>query len=553
MGKRIGVEADMDDPRQYLTETEKNALNSRTEVRRAAALANIAEFAIAIDDFDKLRQLDDDSLHRVGKKIGKITRNLVKLFDSDTSAVVTLDPQPEPEAEHETGLEPDPQPNIEIAEPVASVAALLDVVQPEAQPEGLSESAEKWLSDFVGPDWRNALSLEGVNDEAIIVSRIMQLAPPRATKNQENYTQRLELRLRGMTPQQIAVQLDVEPNALRMYYLNFKKRLGQQLAQPTNPSEYQPEATALDPPRVALAMPRPPMATATHTEESVMIDARDVMVTPESHEPPKDRYASILQERLGLDSASREALRGFLDPKKDGDLTSVRRLAVESVTDYIRPLLDDPLYNLDDNEKRWVRTSFGVFVKNGDPIQGEPRSLYQLAVEARRKNPAVALQIPDLIYGALEKLFVAGPNVQIQELGNTEFLQAAIYPAVVSEERFDELKEELLSYIEKVLGEDDARIIVDSISSGGPSSYYGGASEKAKKGAFSKVRQDVMAKGELRTGWRKIDEALRQFLVGNKPASGVRNIIATDTPAQIERYIVAGLYVHYHQAEEISV
>ncbi|MDB5159819.1 MAG: hypothetical protein JWO99_82 [Candidatus Saccharibacteria bacterium] len=530
---------DMVEGLDYLNDSEKELLERRSEFERADAIQSIAALAARIDSLrltaESLRTADPEVARKVGKKVRKITKLLGKINPVESVEpvpVATDEPPEEPVVPVEAPATLTIVPDIEEESIVETSAEVLN--------EGVSPAGLKWLVKGLGEDWATRLDLPLNASATMIAAAIVQFAPPRKPNTVEFATKRILARLEGKTNEEIAGLTDGDtPTATHQYLYMTLKRITKDTSGAVRlaPAEQQP------------AEDEAPVVTVAEVVEVPTVPAPAVETEgiPLTHV----EVGTLIGEKLKLSGQQIMGLRSFLDAKSKSDMTTSKEDALKQVRKEIRDKIEDPLYGLTRDEKRWIRESFGVYHFRDQAQDRDPVSVNQLA--GSRRLPNQKSGIPEHIYSGLEKLF-SDPNVTAHQVDS--FIQAALSLESMTDEVFHEQRAELFSNLERdgILTKEQTKALSRRAQFGEKNEYM--ISDHTLKQALRVIEHHVVEAGGVNSGSSLIDGELKKFI---SPIAMTSHLDALRSqlpeklrgnPQYIERIIAAGIQAVYKQINE---
>lgn len=531
----------------FLTDSERQYIGEDNERKRAVAVGRLSELALAVQNteqvLDALRETDVET----ARKIGKAAREVMTLLERLSIAEVVSDEQesvaaPE-EMLHVEEVKPEmqeeeqaPQHSTEVEVPVAEL-------EPEAEADVVSEieasipeSAQDWLQKILGDDWREKLGVKEGDSLEELAAKVLSGIRTRKGKGKPDnlYTNRIVALLQGQKAKDIAAtEADITPAAIYQFEVSLRKRLNG--TQPRGNDK--PEATHTPDPT-----PTPRLRVVPHQRTEAVVTPDEDQDQELEQLPDHIRFAQLLEQQLELSTTERASLVGFLDPKSRGEMTNAKQSAIEKVVQYLRPRIENPEYMLTPEELKWVRQCFGIFVLNGTEATRPPVPLNEL-----RRNIRDAKQGPRVeqaVFLSLQKLLVEGPQATVKDLYSSDFMQAALNPETVSEERFSELRQELATMLEKRFDESVAHEINQAIENDtAPARIH--TSSPSLREAFARIRQLIGGEAGTAstTGDGDIDWALRRFVAVARVGSMAAEMNKEEFNLY-QRRVIAGLYAN---------
>ena len=543
----------------YLTHEERELLARRSEFESADAIQGVAQLAVRLSgdlaiDIDRIRQADPE----LAKKLGRKTAQILALLDS-------LPPAPTVETTEaiqdtvEVSVEPEPiaAPNsIEpvIVEAQESLNSTPEQILPELE---ISKIGLRWLEKSFGADWKTAVRVTPTDTIESVSARIVAMAPPSTPTMHEKAVARIAGRLKGLSATEtVALSTDDTPAGAQVYLSVMSKKL-----------------SSLTPPMSLRSAPINTNTIVTPTydfeNETVDIDVQTEVVANIDEverleqEPKHVRLSVLISEKLEFTESQQLALQSFLDPASSGTLSEQKREVVELVREEIRDKIDIEGFDLTDAERRWVRSSFGVYTAFNQPKDVKPLTLHEMMNNGR--NPSQKNEIPGFVYAGLDKLFTDAVHVErVEKIADIlpgspsldDFVRAVVEPDTLTKEAYQQYRAE----VEKELV-DSGDFSVKQVAALMKRSRYGRNGEHQQvngmlKSALTKLMKKAMQDGGVNSGNTVIDSSFKKFILPNFMTSHLDAVKANlpeemqHDPEIIERVILAGMYSLYASQEQ---
>ncbi len=529
----------------FLNDSERQYIEQDTQRKRAVAVGRLSELALAMQNTEQVLDVLRETDIETARKIGKAAREVVTLLERLTITEVAELEESEAEVSQQA---------VEIVESVVESEAEVApqfIDEPESmkaeEQEPSFEPAERWLQQALGDDWREKIGAKEGDSIETLAEKVLSKVRVRKNKGEpaDMHKARLVGLLKGQSPSEIAKSVGWgTPAAISQFNGSLKKRLNK--ISSSEGANDQPDAgIVVEPESIPTPLPAPRLQVVPRQRTEVVAPVYKEQEPKLEQLPDNMRFAKLLEQQLQLSSTERVSLESFLDPKSRGEMTDAKKSAVEKVVQYLRPRIESPEYKLTPEELKWIRQCFGIFVINGTETDRPPVPLVEL-----RRNIRDASQGPRVeqaVFSSLQKLLVEGPQGGVKELYLSEFMQAALDPSTVSEERFGELRRDLITMLEKRFNESVAHEIDQALENDTPPARVPGSSPSLRE-AFARIRQLIGGESgsASTTGNGDIDFALRRFVAVARVGSMAAEMNEEELNLY-QRRVVAGLYVNLQQ------
>jgi len=533
----------------YLTHDEREVLARRPELESADAIRGVAQLAVRLSgdlttDMNRIRQADPE----LAMKLGRKTAQILALLESLPPALIA-----------EVPVESEPIAEPEIIEPtVVAVPQITNPTSEQMSPElEISKIGRRWLEKSFGTEWKDVVRLSPLDTIESISARIAAMVPSSTPEMQEKAIARITGRLKGLSVTETAALSANDTAAGAQVYLSvMSKKLGL-LARPVSLRSVPTNESAVVVP------------TYDFENETVDLDNQaeviaDIDEAERLEQEPKHVQLSVLiAEKLSFTESQQLALQSFIDPASSGTLSDQKREVVELVREEIRDKIDIEGFDLTDAERRWVRSSFGVYTAFNKPKDVTPLTLHEMMNNGR--NPSQKNEIPGFVHAGLDKLFADPAEVVAVEqtadiLPATpsleDFIRAAVEPDTLTKEAYQLYRAE----VEKGLI-DSGDFSVKQVAALMKRSRYGRNGEHQQvngmlKSALTKLMKKAMQDGGVDSGNPVIDSSFKKFILPNFMTSHLDAIKANlpeamqQDPEIVERVILAGMYSLYTSQEQ---